>query len=236
MLARAIFGAVLVWHCTSSGASAQEGSLDPDAEARALFEAGVYAFESERYTEALGHFERSYELSERPKLLYNIGLAAERIPDVARAIDAFESFLRALPDAENRADVEQRLEALRRSSAGDRDAAPAVEQDGGERIFTFVAAGAAVLFGAAAGISWWRAQDIYDDLEEDCLPNRCSDARIADSGGRTWQTVGNVAVAVAAAAGIAAVVLFFVEGGSASDSAEARVSIGPGSVLLEGRF
>ena len=228
-----LVGAVsVVCAAAASVATAQEAEHDPDAEARVLFEAGVYAFEAGRYGEALEHFERSHELSRRPKLLYNIGLAAERVPDRARAIEAFEGYLRALPDADNRLDVAQRLEALRSASEPAVTVAPTVAADEGGRVWTWVAAGAAMLFGAAAGVSWWRAQDIYDGLEEDCLPNRCGEARIAESGGRTWQALGNVSIAIAAAAGATAVVLFFVEG----DGAEVRVSLGPGSVSAEGRF
>ncbi|HVK84044.1 MAG TPA: hypothetical protein VM513_08050, partial [Kofleriaceae bacterium] len=45
-----------------------------DEEARSLFRAGETAFNAARYADALAHFRRAHELSDRPELLYNIGV------------------------------------------------------------------------------------------------------------------------------------------------------------------
>lgn len=89
-------------------ASAQEA----DAEGRALFEAGRSAYDAGRFEQALERFREAYELTERPELLYNIGQAADRGRHNDEARDAFERFLRAVPDSERRPYVERRLEAL----------------------------------------------------------------------------------------------------------------------------
>ena len=73
------------------------------------------AFEDGRFADALGYFERSYELSRRPALLYNIGTAADRIRQNERALEAFEAYLEAVPDAPDRRSVEARIEVLHQS-------------------------------------------------------------------------------------------------------------------------
>lgn len=96
---------------TSVTASAQSDASDE--EARALYQAGRVAFDDGRFDDALEYFERSHELSGRPQLLYNIGSAADRLRRNAMALEHFEAYLEALPDAENRRSVEARIRLLR---------------------------------------------------------------------------------------------------------------------------
>lgn len=100
-----------------------------DEEARSLFEAGRSAYGDGRFDEALGHFRRSYELSHRPQLLYNIGQCQDRLRHDAEALATFEEFLTALPDAPQRAEVAARLEILRTAVERDRAAEAAVETE-----------------------------------------------------------------------------------------------------------
>jgi tetratricopeptide (TPR) repeat protein len=105
----------LVALLVASPAFAQQS--DVDAEAQATFQAGLIAYEAGRYQSALDNFERAYELSQRPALLYNVGLAAERLRNDARAVSAYERFLVEVPDAPNADQVRARLDVLRRSIA-----------------------------------------------------------------------------------------------------------------------
>ena len=116
------FGAV----CTALPVAAQEAAsesteADREDRARARFNTGRNAFAEGRYEEALIAFELSYELSGRPVLLYNIGAALDRLQRNAEAITAFERYVTALPDAENRPAVEARLAALRRDHADEQE-------------------------------------------------------------------------------------------------------------------
>jgi tetratricopeptide (TPR) repeat protein len=88
-----------------------------DAEARALFQAGAIAFEAGRFEEALQHFQRSRELSGRPELWYNVGTVLDRLQRDAEALAAFRSYIEALPDAPNGAQVRARIAILERSVA-----------------------------------------------------------------------------------------------------------------------
>lgn len=69
-----------------------------DAEARALFEAGVLAYDAGHFEDALACFVRSRELSARPELLFNIAQAADRLRRDELALAAYRDFLAALPD------------------------------------------------------------------------------------------------------------------------------------------
>jgi tetratricopeptide (TPR) repeat protein len=85
--------------------------------ARGLFEQGRRAFEEGRFTQALEDFEGAYSLSGRPELLYDVGLAADRLREDARALEAFEGYLAATEAsaevAGQRAQVESRVAALK---------------------------------------------------------------------------------------------------------------------------
>ncbi len=89
-----------------------------DAEARGLFEAGRAAFDQGRYPDALGYFDRAYQLSKRPQLLYNIGQVHDRLRHDEEALQAFQQYLRQVPGAENRTEVEHRIDALRQAMFG----------------------------------------------------------------------------------------------------------------------
>lgn len=101
-------------------ADAPTGSRD--AEARSVFDAGTMAFEDARYADALDYFQRAYELSGRHVLLYNIGVAADRLRRDAVALEAFERFLTEVPEHPRRRDVEARVEVLREAIESGEDA------------------------------------------------------------------------------------------------------------------
>lgn len=101
--------------CPSIGrAQASDAADEP---ARVAFASGRVAYREGRYEDALDDFTHAHDLSGRPELLYNIGLAADRLRRDAEAVAAFEAYLDALPTAENRAEVEGRLRALREALA-----------------------------------------------------------------------------------------------------------------------
>lgn len=85
------------------------------AEARAHFERGLTLLNAQNFEGALAEFERSYQLSPRPSVLYNIGVtlqALNRYPEAARAIERYLREATNLPAA-RRAEVERALEQLR---------------------------------------------------------------------------------------------------------------------------
>ncbi|MBW2461781.1 MAG: hypothetical protein JRH11_09045 [Deltaproteobacteria bacterium] len=129
------FAFVLV-SCLSANASAQDtadgGDADEaavaageaDSEARAIYVAGRVAFDEGRYQEALARFQEAHERSQRPELLYNIGMAADRLRLDDVALAAFEEYLAEVTDAQNRVPVENRIRALREAAVQPADDVP----------------------------------------------------------------------------------------------------------------
>jgi hypothetical protein len=93
----------------------QAPSLSPaeaDKQARALFQQGKSAYEEGRYRDAWDYFRRAYLLSKRPALLYNVGQSADRMRMDREALEAFRLYLKRVPAADNRREVENRVRAL----------------------------------------------------------------------------------------------------------------------------
>jgi tetratricopeptide (TPR) repeat protein len=87
-------------------------------EARTRFQQGQQLVEAERFVEALVAYECSFQNVPHPSTLYNIARAAELAGQFRRALDAWRVYLRMNPEAEDRADVEQRIAALEGMGAG----------------------------------------------------------------------------------------------------------------------
>ncbi len=99
----------------SSVAEAQ--SLSSDELAREQFLNGRAAYDEGRYDDALAAFERAFELSPRPALHYNIGLAHDRLRHDADALEHYETYLREVENPPQQVQVEARIAALREAEA-----------------------------------------------------------------------------------------------------------------------
>jgi tetratricopeptide (TPR) repeat protein len=100
-----------------------------EAEARSVFDAGEVAFTAGHYADALVYFKRSYALSSRAALLFNIGLCHDRLREDDEAIEAYDRYLAEVPLAANRGEVDRRLEALRAARTRRERAASAVQPE-----------------------------------------------------------------------------------------------------------
>ena len=87
---------------------------DEMAAAKQHFEAGRTAYLAADYTRAISEFGAAQTIRPSPILDYNIGLCYEALGDAGNAYSYFQRYLTGKPDAENRADVEKRMEALSR--------------------------------------------------------------------------------------------------------------------------
>lgn len=140
---------------------------DVDTHAREAFDAGRAALDAGRPEDALMSFREAYRLSGRPELLYNIGLVEDRLRHDRPARDAFRGYLDAVPDAANRASVEDRLRVLEDEIARDDQLAAVLAQQSGSRdhgddllespvlwvIVGLVVVGAGVGIGLGVGLS-----------------------------------------------------------------------------------
>ncbi|MCB9597040.1 MAG: hypothetical protein H6719_30230 [Sandaracinaceae bacterium] len=222
-------------------AAAQEASLD--AEARALFDAGEVAYQAGRFEDAEQHFRRSYELSGRSALLYNVGLSAEQARHDEAALEAYRGFVASNPASDRVSRARTRIAALEArlgsatgesSEPGPSDGGASGGGDGGGFVggVVLIGVGAAaaitgsVLVGLAAadvasvegaerGTSWASVSDAYERSE-------------------ALSIAGFVLLGVGVAAAAVGVVLMVSGGGDSGESA--RLRIGPGSLSLEGAF
>lgn len=234
--------------------AAQEMTTTQREEARGLFEAGRAAFADGRYEAALDYFERSYEISQLAELLYNIGHTADRIRRDARALEAFEQYLAARPDAPERAAVEARISVLR-AAVAEREAQeareaearaeiateptepePATPENGVDASQSTSPAGWIVLGGGGAvavagavflGLAEARAAEVRD-AQEGTPWARVRDAHAqADS----FAIVGGVLLGAGAAAAAAGLVMAFTLG-----EAQVEAALAPGGAVARGRF
>jgi tetratricopeptide (TPR) repeat protein len=94
-------------------------------EARELYRKGLTQHELGDYEGAIVAFKRAYELTRAPGLLFNIAQSARLKKDYQQARELYRSYLRQLPDARNRADVETLIGQMERILTEQQQAAPA---------------------------------------------------------------------------------------------------------------
>jgi hypothetical protein len=92
------------------------------ARARTLFTEGQAAYDAGRFQEAVTKMREAYDITHSAELAFNVARVYERMSEYADAVRYFRIYLReGQPDAEVRADVEARIEALRAAERRSRD-------------------------------------------------------------------------------------------------------------------
>lgn len=119
---------------TAPGALAQPTPTPerpPDAEppessndvlAKKLYRDGDRRYSEGRYTEAIRNFERAYELSKRPLILFAMANTFERMGEYAKAREKLQKFVQASPSGDVDA-VRQRIRELEKRVAAKKVAA-----------------------------------------------------------------------------------------------------------------
>lgn len=77
-----------------------------DAQARDAFAKGEQLFKGGRYAEAIAAFEEGNRQKPHPAFLFDLALTYRAMGDPGRAIDYYRQYLKAKPDAEDRAAIE----------------------------------------------------------------------------------------------------------------------------------
>ena len=95
------------------GAAAMRTEGLDDEQARSRFRVGQALYMEGRFLEAAEEFENSYRLSGRRSLLYNAYLSYRDAGQLAEAVRTLELYLEGDEDAEDAAQLRQRLEAMR---------------------------------------------------------------------------------------------------------------------------
>ena len=95
----------------AAGAWAQVPDYD---RARRHFEAGTRAFQEGDYPRAELEFRAAFAITKDPLLYYNIGQAQQRRGHLEEALKSFRAYLQGVPQAEDKAEVEQVIAAIER--------------------------------------------------------------------------------------------------------------------------
>jgi tetratricopeptide (TPR) repeat protein len=90
-------------------AAAKTGSVE---RARALFREATRDYNLGEFRQALGEFRAAYKEYQEPRILFDIAQCHRQLDDKAQAITLYRSYLRELPDAPNRAQVESEIASL----------------------------------------------------------------------------------------------------------------------------
>jgi tetratricopeptide (TPR) repeat protein len=89
--------------------AADSGGTNPAARQR--YQRAAQAYSDGRFKDAIDLFLDAARLSPNPAFAYNIGLAYEQLGDAPNALRWFRDYLRALPNAPDRAEIEPRIAA-----------------------------------------------------------------------------------------------------------------------------
>lgn len=132
---RTTWGIAFRWACTAGllagiafATPAAAQSRGDDAAAREYFNAGRVAFSQGDFESALIYMRHAYRTSGRAALLYNIGLAADRLGRDQEALEAYQQYLDETESPPRELEVRRRIEALRKSSAEEEAAARALTE------------------------------------------------------------------------------------------------------------
>src|SRR5262245_29716123 len=111
------------WRCVRIIVSALVFTIALPQVARAADEAALLAkehyrrgtklFDLQKYAEAAAEHEHAYDAKEVPALLYNIGQAYRFAGEYTKALAAYRSYLRRVPEAPNRDEVSRYIEDVK---------------------------------------------------------------------------------------------------------------------------
>lgn len=97
----------------SAGRAAAAGDSARVEGARAHYEQAVGHYNLDEYAPALAEFREAYRLKPDPSFLFNIAQCYRKLGDREAALDFFRKYLRSVPNAPNRSDVQRFMAELR---------------------------------------------------------------------------------------------------------------------------
>src|SRR6476659_5013199 len=98
-------------------AAARAQSSDSTAAAREHYQKGTAFYDLGRYADAIREFEAAYELKNDPALLYNLAQSNRLAGNAEQALRLYKTYLRYVPKAPNRAEIEERITTLEQQVA-----------------------------------------------------------------------------------------------------------------------
>jgi tetratricopeptide (TPR) repeat protein len=231
-----------------------------DEEAHAVFNAAQVAYNQGEFQRALDYFERSYELSARPALLYNIATTQDRLRMDREALASYRRYLELDPEgaqiqlARNRIrDLETRVtdepqevdQVVVESSEEDFESReeravtePVEHDDQGPNLLPAIitlSVGGALVLASIGTLIWWVGAD---SKVGDCNTVGCTNgpelAGERDAAAGVTITLGVIGLAAVATGAV----LLVTAGGGSDDEAGASLSClpSPFGIACAGRF
>lgn len=223
---------------------------EEDERAKAHFLAGQSYYDQASYTDALREFNEAYRISKKPALLYNIARCFEGLDQLDDAVRMLERYLQEDPQTPDRTAVETRIANLEQRRAARLSKMPSEPTDAArpatpaatsaavaptsarpahrQRRWTFIVGGVGVAALAAALGTGIASQLAYNDLDGKCTGGHCDPATVPNAqsridSGKRLALATDVLWPIGAAAVVAGVVLFFVEGRHPAERPRARL-------------
>lgn len=120
MTARALFLALSLLFAARPAFA--DAPADPIARAKELFTTATEQYSVGKFEDALAGYEQAYQLYKAPAFLFNIAQCHFQLRRWDKAEFFFEGYLREVPNAPNRALVEDLIKEARDKAASDREA------------------------------------------------------------------------------------------------------------------
>ena len=92
-------------------ARAQDKPGDAKAAAKEHYNRGTSFYDLGRYDDAVKEFEAAYQLKNDPAFLYNLAQSYRQAGNHERAVHFYKTYLRYVPKAPNRADIEEKIKS-----------------------------------------------------------------------------------------------------------------------------
>jgi len=110
-----VLGAALLFVFVSVGAapawSQAKETADNKAAAKEHYQRGTSFYDLGRYDDAIKEFEAAYQLKNDPAFLYNLAQSYRQAGKHEQAVHFYKTYLRYVPKAPNKADIEEKIKA-----------------------------------------------------------------------------------------------------------------------------
>jgi tetratricopeptide (TPR) repeat protein len=92
-----------------AGTARAQEKPDNKAAAKEHYNRGTSFYDLGKYAEAIKEFEAAYQLKNDPAFLYNLAQSYRQAGNHERAVHFYKTYLRYVPNAKNRADIEDKI-------------------------------------------------------------------------------------------------------------------------------
>jgi len=92
-----------------AGTALAQDKSDPKVAAKEHYTRGTSFYDLGRYDDAIKEFEAAYQLKNDPAFLYNLAQSYRQAGNHEQAVHFYKTYLRYVPKAPNRADIEEKI-------------------------------------------------------------------------------------------------------------------------------